>query len=310
MMATGAFVHQAVVYDTPQALVEVIGPIVQAALDRGESPIIVLDTDNADALRDALVDASRLEVADPGAVYTRPWHTFASYVGTVLAKAAAGEPILVVGEPPFATCDADDAADWLRVESALNTALDGIAGLMICPYRRETAGDAVMLEMARVHPQLREEGGSHASADYVEPMAYLDEARTAVLPELGVPDVEMLFDVSTLYDLRRAVSFDVELAGLDPERVPEFAVAVNEVAANSVKHGGGGGTLRLWTLDHDVVCEIEDSGTLGGSPLGMLPPDPDTPTGRGLWIARQFSDSLAIVARPGGTVARMRIATG
>ncbi len=87
-------------------------------------------------------------------------------------------------------------------------------------------------------------------------------------------------------------------------------MAINEIAANSVKYGGGRGTCRFWTRAHDIVCEIEDAGTLGRSPLGMLPPDPVVPTGRGLWIARQFSDALAIVARPGGTLTRIRIATG
>ena len=308
-MATGTFVHQAVVYDDPQTLAAVIGPIVQASLDRGESPIIVLEADIAAALRDSLVDASRFQVIDPADIYTRPWRTFASYAETVLAKAEAGEPILLVGEPPYATCDTDDAAEWLRVESALNTALEGVDALVLCPYRRETAGDTVMDEMARVHPELRWAGGSGGSDTYVEPMTYLDEARNALLPELGAPDWELQFDGSMLRELRRAVSFDAELAGLDAARVPEFAVAVHEVAANSVKHGGGAGTVRFWAMPHDIVCEIEDTGTLGSSPLGMLPPDPAVPTGRGLWLARQFSDSLAIATRPGGTVARMRIAT-
>ena len=113
----------------------------------------------------------------------------------------------------------------------------------------------------------------------------------------------------TLRELRRAVSFDAELAGLDAACVPEFAVAVNEIAANSVGHGGGAGTLRFWAMPYDIVCEIEDAGVLGSSALGMLPPDPDDPTGRGLWRARQFSHSISIVTRPGGTVTRMRIST-
>ena len=308
MATTGPFVHQAVIYDTPQTLAGIVGPVVQAALDRGESPIVVLDPVNADALRSSMTDGPRLEVAEPGDVYTRPWRTFASYVETVLGLADAGDPVLVVGEPPYATCDADDAAEWLRVESALNVALEAVDGLMICPYRRATAGDVVMDEMVRVHPELRELDDICVSAEYVDPMAYLDEARAAILPELGPPDWEMRFDSTDLGEVRLAVRVDVELAGLDATRVPEFAVAVNEIAANSVKHGGGHGTLRLWTHGRDIVCEVEDTGTLGRSPLGMLPPDPTEPTGRGLWIARQFSDSLSVVANAGVTVTRMRIA--
>ena len=45
-MATGSFVHQAVVYDNAQTLT------------------------TAGALRESLVDASRFEVVDPGAVFT------------------------------------------------------------------------------------------------------------------------------------------------------------------------------------------------------------------------------------------------
>lgn len=308
MATTGLFVHQAVVYDNPQTLAGIVGPVVQVALDRGESPIVVLDPVNADALRASITDGSRLEVADRDDVYTRPWQTFASHVETVLGLADAGDPILVVGEPPYATCDADDAAEWLRVEAALNIALEAVDGLMICPYRRATAGDMVMDEMVRVHPELREPDGNCVSAGYVEPMAYLDEARAAILPELGPPDWEMRFDSTNLSEVRLAVRVDVELAGLDATRVPEFAVSVNEIAANSVKHGGGRGTLRLWTHGRDIVCEVEDTGTLGQSALGMLPPDATEPTGRGLWIARQFCDTLSVVTHAGGTVTRMRIA--
>jgi anti-sigma regulatory factor (Ser/Thr protein kinase) len=308
-MAAGLFVHQAVVYDTPQTLARIVGPVVQGALDRGESPIVVLDATNADAVRAEIDEPDRLDVADPDDVYTRPWRTFAAYVDTVLTRASAGDPILVVGEPPFATCDADDASDWLRVESALNIALDDVDGLMICPYRRATAGDAVMDGMVRVHPELRQLDACATSHGYVAPTDYLHESRHAILPELGEPDRELPFDASNLRAIHQAVSREAALAGLDATRVPELAVAVSELATNSVEHGGGHGTLRIWTRAQDLVCEIEDSGTLGESLLGMLPPDPVDPTGRGLWIARQFSDSLAIVDRPGGTVTRMRIAT-
>ena len=310
-LTANRFVHQAIVYDTTPGLIAVVAPIVERVLHRGGSPIVVLDRPKADALHSAIGMGSGLEVLDPGDIYTRPWQTYASYVDTVLERVADGDPILVVGEPPFATCNEDDATEWLRVEASLNLALAEVDGLMLCPYNTATAGAAVMARTGHVHPEILSGEGGTPSLDYVDPHAYLAAARGDALRELGAPDFEMAFALAELGDVRRAVAFEAEIAGLANDRIPDFVLAVSELAANSVQHGGGAGTVRLWARRGEIVCEIEDHGVLGDSSLGMLALRRGDggrhlgEAGRGLWIARQLVDAMTIVSRPTGTIARL-----
>ena len=39
-------------------------------------------------------------------------------------------------------------------------------------------------------------------------------------------------------------------------------LAVDELAANSIRHGGGRGVVRLWTEDGALVCDVRDRGSI------------------------------------------------
>jgi sigma-B regulation protein RsbU (phosphoserine phosphatase) len=115
------------------------------------------------------------------------------------------------------------------------------------------------------------------------------------------------FDGTGFASLRRRVYAVADSAGVRGTRADDFVTAVNEVMTNAVRHGGGGGELRLWGGDV-LLCEISDRGR--GFPadayLDRRERPVATPTGgMGLWIAQQISDSLAIESGPGGTTVRI-----
>ena len=118
---------------------------------------------------------------------------------------------------------------------------------------------------------------------------------------------------STARASRRCAGGSMPLAdasGVRGTRADDFVTAVNEVMTNAVRHGGGGGELRLWGEDV-LVCEISDRGR--GFPaaayLDRRERPVATPTGgMGLWIAQQISDSLTIESGPGGTTVRITTA--
>jgi len=116
-----------------------------------------------------------------------------------------------------------------------------------------------------------------------------------------VPVLDQRFDSATLVALRSAVVAHAVTAVGD-DLAEEIVLVAHELATNAVRHGGGGGRLRLWVADGRLCCEVSDNGPGLPDPAGVgttLPP-PNTVGGRGLWIARQMAD-LTITATTAGT---------
>lgn len=120
------------------------------------------------------------------------------------------------------------------------------------------------------------------------------------------PAVELSFAIGDLRRVRGVVADLCHRAGLDGGRTDNITVAVNELVANSVDHGGGRGTLRGWVDDAALVIEVQDAGHIP-DPVraGRARPRTDQVRGRGLWIVRRLTDSLDIRPTPDGTVFRV-----
>lgn len=125
------------------------------------------------------------------------------------------------------------------------------------------------------------------------------------------PLCQLRFTEPDLPRLRTAVGRAAEKAGLDPRRVPDFVLSAHELAANSVMHADGGGVLRLWAQDGNLICEVSDHGLLEDPDAGERRPDLTGAGGAGLWIVRQACDSVQISSAPGrGTSVRMLMKLG
>jgi len=118
-----------------------------------------------------------------------------------------------------------------------------------------------------------------------------------------MPDSTLLvsesFTAATLSELRHRVAAAVEAAGVSGARAEDFVLAVHELAANAIQHGGGTGDLTLSLLDDVLTCEIVDHGP-GAGDLPVRPADTDRAGGRGLWLAHQLTGSLMLTRRPDG----------
>ena len=96
--------------------------------------------------------------------------------------------------------------------------------------------------------------------------------------------------------------------GAATEHVEQFVQAVDEVTTNAIQHGGGSGVLQIWADPQAMTCEVSDTGAGLGDPLaGYLPPGRIAVRGRGLWIARQFSDLIELHSDPAGTTVRLHL---
>lgn len=125
----------------------------------------------------------------------------------------------------------------------------------------------------------------------------------------GRDAVEMRFTAQELRDVRQFVSSFAK-DSLGKARTDDLVLAVNELATNSVRHGGGAGTLRIWTDESVLVCEIHDCGHLADPYAGRTPPSPNQTSGRGLWVVNQLADLMHIDSSPTGTVVRVHMRLG
>jgi hypothetical protein len=77
-------------------------------------------------------------------------------------------------------------------------------------------------------------------------------------------------------------------SGLPADRVQEFLIAIAEVVANALKHGGDPARLALWvTGDGSSARSTTPDPALRAPLAGSLPPRSAKPSrGTGLWIAR------------------------
>lgn len=116
---------------------------------------------------------------------------------------------------------------------------------------------------------------------------------------------ELAFDVRALASLRHAVAGWADEAMLHSGSAEDLVLAVNELASNSVRHGGGRGTLRYWREAQALVCEVHDAGHIEDPHVGRTRPGPDAHSGRGLWLVDQLCDEMQIRSSRAGTVVRV-----
>ena len=92
--------------------------------------------------------------------------------------------------------------------------------------------------------------------------------------------------------------------GLPAGRADLLTLAVSELTTNTLQHTSGGGQVRLWSEEGQLVCDVVD----GGPPVsfGQMPP-PDSVRGRGLAIVSLVVDEVVSSSGPNGTLVRIRM---
>lgn len=120
------------------------------------------------------------------------------------------------------------------------------------------------------------------------------------------PAVDFTFDYDALPSLRAEVRACAIYCGLSDERATDVVIAVHELAANAVRHGGGTGRLRVWRLVRAWQCQVDDGDLARFSERGTtsspvsadsLPCEP----GHGLSVVQQLADQMQSLSGPGGT---------
>jgi anti-sigma regulatory factor (Ser/Thr protein kinase) len=276
------FVHPALFYaDAEEYLVGTV-PFIQAGLAAGEPVMVAVPGDNLDRIRTALGgDAGRVRLHDMRVAGHNPGRIIPS---VLLAFAAAhpGTPVRIIGEPIWAGRSELEYPACAQHEALINTAFTG-----------------------RTHPLVWTATTRADSPHYRDPVT-VAAGFNQPLPDPPAHAAAMTVDFAALAAVRRFVTAQAEAAGLPAERVIDLTIAVSELAANTVAHTGGDGTLAMWLDSDQVICQLTDSGHLADPMAGRIPVPPDQPTGgRGLVLVNQLCDLVRIHTGPGATTIRV-----
>jgi anti-sigma regulatory factor (Ser/Thr protein kinase) len=227
----------------------------------------------------------------------------------VAEQASSGRRFRGIGEPIWATRSASELVECERHEALLNLAFaDAPAWWLACPYDTESLAPSVLEEAKRNHPHLVDGDRRRESETYrgLEAVARpFDEP----LPEpSGARDVCAFGDdAESLSALRLRVGEAAAAFGLDATRTGDLVLIVNEVATNSVRHGGGSGVFRTWEEGSSLICEVSDTGRIGDPLVGRGKPSVDHGSGFGLWLANQLCDLVQIRSFTTGSVVRLHV---
>jgi anti-sigma regulatory factor (Ser/Thr protein kinase) len=111
-----------------------------------------------------------------------------------------------------------------------------------------------------------------------------------------------------LAKVRALVLQQARASGLTESRANDLVLAVSEVAANTLRHTQSFGTLTMRCEAGEVVCEIQDEGTITDPLAGQRRPGPDATGGHGLWLVHQVCDLVELSSDETGTTIRMHMA--
>lgn len=304
MLPTG-FRHEAFLYADAREFVDGVAAFVDGGLDAGEPVLVVLPADKVRMLRERLDErADEVAFADMARVGRNPGRILHAWYEFAGRHVAPGRPARGVGEPVFPDRSPDELAECQRHEQLLNLAFDsGPAWSLMCPYDTRALSVTAVDGARHSHPLLRLDGDLYANARYRP----LDPTQPFSAPLRPAPPSATVSPISrnTLTDVRHAVRRRAIGAGLDRREADDLVMAVSELAANSLRHGGGRGVLRSWQADDALVHEVEDRGVIVDPLAGRSLPPVEEIGGRGLWLVNQLCDLVEMRSDAGGTVVRV-----
>jgi len=292
---TRAFRHEALLYAGDHEFVECSARFIRDGLDAGEIVIVVVNSAKLRLLKEELGEAfDTVHFSDMESVGANPARIIPAWRQFLGERSSGARSLRGIGEPIWASRTADELVECQRHESLLNLAFAGAAAFrLLCPYDTEALAPAVIDEARRSHPMVLESGAAHPSSSY-RGLASIAEPFGEPLPEPAAGAIELAFDAEGLAAVRTLVTRQAAHGGMDSARAYDFVLAVNEIASNSIRHGGGGGVLRLWRMSDAIVCEIRDCGCINHPLAGRMRPTCGEGGGWGLWLANQLCDLVQV----------------
>lgn len=324
-VADQSFLHHAFFYSSIDEYVAVTRAFVADGVAAGEGVLLAVPSEKVGLLRDAselagstavlsanslgagTFDENTVHLVDLSEVGRNPGRIIPMWLDFVEYNARRGRGARGIGEPVWAARSAAELVECHWHEALLNLAFArGPAFPLMCPYD-VAALDASVIEAARAsHPFMYHQGQLARSSGFAGvPDAGADLATP--LDEPPATAAKLAFGPGGLANVRLLVYERATAKGMRAHHAADLVLAASEVATNSLRHGGGRGTIYVWSGEKTVVCEVRDDGRIGDALVGCVRSAPHAVGGRGLWLVHQLCDLVEIRSGVQGTTVRLSI---
>lgn len=295
--------HLALFYRSADEYLAAISGFVRSGLAAGERVLVAVPGDKIADLRGALgKHQDSVALADMRALGRNP----ACIIPAVHAfMAGGGGPARFVGEPIWPGRTEAEVREATRHEALVNLAFAELDPLILCPYDAALLPDGVLADACQTHPLVAGRGGQEASAAFAGPRSVPTSCGRALPPP--PPGAEVLRYGTDLRAVRGLIAQRARAASLSPARTADVVLAVDELAANTLRHAGGSGMVLVWRTPGELICEVRDSGHITDPLAGRRLPDPEQSGGHGLWLVNRSCDLTEVRTGRDGTVTRVHM---
>jgi anti-sigma regulatory factor (Ser/Thr protein kinase) len=303
--AAVGFEHEALLYRGEEEFLAGLLPFVRDGLERDEAVVVAEPAPRLELLRDALADdAPAVTFLDMAEIGANPARIIGVWASALEEHLQAGRQLRGVGEPAFHGRRHPELVECELHEQLLNHAFgDGPAWRLLCPYDELSLPAAVCRRALRTHP-IRSTTVARLPSEAYAAHAWR-ETFAADLPRPTEAVLRGVYGPGDVPATRRTVAQYARSLGLAQEQVEILELAASELASNSVRHGGGTGTVALWTEPGAAVVEFSDSGHLRDPLVGRLTPALDSVGARGLYLVNQLCDLVQVRSSARGTTVRV-----
>ncbi|MGW1674161.1 anti-sigma factor RsbA family regulatory protein [Streptomyces sp. NPDC002324] len=295
------FVHPALFYRGEEQYTAGTVPFLTEGLAAGEAVAVAVPGPHLELIKAGMgASADKVTFLDMTRVGRNPGRIIPGVLRAFADAHPAGR-VRIIGEPIWAGRSAVEYPACVQHEALINAAFQGREVTILCPYDADALEPEVLTDAYATHPVVIDTGVELPSDAY-DP----DRVVARYNQPLACPPgaASLSFDAKALPEARAFAVQEAKQLGLGEDRRQDLMLAVAELTTNSVVHGGGTGTLRIWADGEQIVCEVHDRGRLTDQLAGRRPPARDQLGGRGLMLVHYVSDLVRLHTAPDSTTVR------
>jgi anti-sigma regulatory factor (Ser/Thr protein kinase) len=300
----GQFRHLASFYRGRGEYLSVLRAFIQASAARGDAVFVAVPEHNAQLVRRELGDDSaQVTLVDMAELGRNP----ARIIPALLAYANQhrGRHVCSIDEPIWPGRTAAEMQDAMRQEALINLAFRDSPVTVVCLYDSTGLPESVIADAARTHPAVIKYGKETVSTTYLGPPDLPPRCNRALPRPPAYAEALGYHDDLGL--VRSFVASKAERAGLTSQRIPDLVLAIGELAANTLCHTDGGGTVQVWRTREEIICQVADNGQITDPLARYRIPSDELLGGNGLWLVNQVCDLVQARTGRAGTTTRLHM---